>query len=340
MHDQTSTGRHPKPDGGTAGDPRLAIEAAGLRKRFGDHVALDGLNLEVAEGTVLGLIGPNGSGKTTTVRILSTLLTPDAGRAAVAGHDVAGEPEAVRAAIGVTGQFSAIDKLLTGRENLALMADLNHLGRAAGRERAAELLERFELTGAADRRVATYSGGMQRRLDLAMTLMGRPRIVFLDEPTTGLDPRSRLVLWQIVRDLVAGGVTILLTTQYLEEADRLADRVALIDHGALVAAGTPAELKARLPAGRIQLRFAEEDSLAAAAAVFDGATRADDGLSLTLAAEGDVAGLRDVLDRLEGHDLPVAGLSVSAPGLDEVFFALTGDGRPAGHSTVDLEEAR
>jgi len=340
MSDQAITGRHPGPDGGNPGGRRLAIEAAGLRKRFGDHLAVDGLDLEVPEGTVLALIGPNGSGKTTTVRILSTLLAPDAGRAAVAGHDVGREPDAVRAAIGVTGQFSAIDRLLTGRENLALMADLNHLGRAAGRERAVELLERFELAGAADRQVITYSGGMRRRLDLAMTLMGRPRIVFLDEPTTGLDPRSRRVLWQIVRELVAGGVTILLTTQYLEEADRLADRVALIDHGALVAAGTPAELKARLPAGRIQLRFAEEDSLAAAAAVFDGAARADDGLSLTLAAEGTVAGLRDVLDRLEGHDLPVAGLSMSEPDLDEVFFALTGDDRPTGRGTADLEKAR
>jgi len=274
------------------------------------------------------------------VRILSTLLAPDAGNAAVAGHDVASEPDAVRAAIGVTGQFSAVDRLLTGRENLALMADLNHLGRAAGRERAVELLERFELTGAVDRQVITYSGGMRRRLDLAMTLMGRPRIVFLDEPTTGLDPRSRRVLWQIVRELVADGVTILLTTQYLEEADRLADRVALIDHGAVVAAGTPAELKGRLPAGRIRLRFSEECSFAAAVAVFGGATRADDSLSLTLAAEGTVAGLRDTLDRLEGHDLPVAGLSMSAPDLDEVFFALTGDDRPAGRGAADLEEAR
>jgi ABC-2 type transport system ATP-binding protein len=339
MNEQTATDTHPRPGGG-AGGSRLAIEAAGLRKRFGDQVALAGLDLAVAEGTVLALIGPNGSGKTTTVRILSTLLAPDAGRAAVAGHDVATESEAVRAAIGVTGQFSAIDRLLTGRENLALMADLNHLGRAAGRERAADLLERFELAGAADRPAAAYSGGMRRRLDLAMTLMGRPRIVFLDEPTTGLDPRSRRVLWQIVRELVAGGVTILLTTQYLEEADQLADRVALIDQGVVVAAGTPAELKARLPAGRIQLRFDDEDSLTAAAAAFAGATRADDGLALTLASDGDVAELREVLDRLKAGHLPVAGLSLSAPDLDEVFFALTGDGRPIGGSAAGRKAAR
>lgn len=314
----------------------LAIEAIGLRKSFGDQTGLDGLELAVAEGTVSALIGPNGSGKTTTVRILSTLLPADGGRATVAGHDVADAAEAVRAVIGVTGQFSALDGMLTGWENLRLMADLQHLGRTSGRKRARELLERFELTDAADRAVVTYSGGMRRRLDLAMTLMGRPRIVFLDEPTTGLDPRSRRVLWEIVRELVTDGTTILLTTQYLEEADRLADRVALIDHGRLVAEGTSAELKGRLPVGHIRLRFAEEDSLTAAAGVFTDASRLDDGRSLSLAGDGDVAGLRAVLDRLQTHGLAVESVSVAAPDLDDVFFALTGD----RHDGVEREAAR
>ena len=192
---------------------------------------LDGVDLDVAEGTVFALLGPNGAGKTTMVQILSTLISADGGELRVAGHDLAGDPDAVRAAIGVTGQFSAVDNLLTGRENLILMADLHHLGRAAGRRRAAELLDRFDLAEAADRPASTYSGGMRRRLDLAMTLVGDPRLIFLDEPTTGLDPRSRHTMWAIIRDLVAGGVTVFLTTQYLEEADELADRIAVLDHG-------------------------------------------------------------------------------------------------------------
>lgn len=309
---------------------RLAIEAVGLAKSFGGQNALRGLDLAVPEGSVTALIGPNGSGKTTTVRILSTLLAPDAGRATVFGHDVAKEPHAVRAAIGVTGQFSAVDKFLTGRENLALMARLQHLPRPVALERTAGNLARFELTDAADRSVATYSGGMRRRLDLAMTLMSEPRIVFLDEPTTGLDPRGRLMLWQIVRELVAGGATVLLTTQYLEEADRLADRVALIDRGALVAEGSPSELKKLAPGGRIRLQFVEEDSLAAAAVEFGGAERSEDGLSLELASDGGVAGIRQVLDRLERRGIKVESLSAQPPGLDDVFFALTGsDPEPA-----------
>lgn len=237
--------RQSKLAGGSRPGPLLAIDAVGLAKSFDGQVALEGLDLAVPERSVMALIGPNGSGKTTTVRILSTLLAPDGGRATVFGHDVVTEPEAVRAVIGVTGQFSAVDKLLTGSENLVLMARLLHLPRPLARERIATNLERFGLTEAAGRSVATYSGGMRRRLDLAMTLMGEPRIVFLDEPTTGLDPRGRRVLWRIVRDLVADGMTVLLTTQYLEEADRLADRVALIDRGALAAEGTPSELKKR-----------------------------------------------------------------------------------------------
>ena len=304
--------------------PRLAIDAVGLSKAFGSQAALTGLDLAVPEASVTALIGPNGSGKTTTVRILATLMAPDAGRVTVFGHDVVAEPEAVRAAIGVTGQFSAVDKFLTGRENLALMARLHHMSRAVAKERIARNLERFELAEAADRPVTTYSGGMRRRLDLAMTLMGEPRIVFLDEPTTGLDPNGRQVLWRIVRDLVADGVTILLTTQYLEEADRLADRVALIDRGALVAEGTPTELKKRAPGGRIRLHFAEDDALAAAVLEFNGAKRSEDDLSLELASDGSVAGIRQVLDRLEHHGITVESVSAQPPDLDDVFFALTG----------------
>jgi ABC-2 type transport system ATP-binding protein len=219
------------------------IHVSGLRKSYGDHLVLDGVDLDVPAGTTFALLGPNGAGKTTIVKILSTLIGADEGELQVAGHDVAADPDGVRAAIGVTGQFSAVDNLLTGRENLVLMADLRHLGRAEGRRRVAELLERFDLVEAADKPVATYSGGMSRRLDLAMTLVGDPRLIFLDEPTAGLDPRSRRMMWELIRELVAGGVTVFLTTQYLEEADQLADRIALLDGGAIVAEGTAEELK-------------------------------------------------------------------------------------------------
>jgi ABC-2 type transport system ATP-binding protein len=232
------------------------IQVHGLRKSYGRQVVLDGIDFEVAQGTVYSLLGPNGSGKTTTIQILSTLISADDGDVRVAGHDLSREPDAVRAAIGVTGQFSAVDKFLTGEENLVLMADLRHMGKREGRRRAAELLDRFDLAEAAGKPVSTYSGGMQRRLDLAMTLVGDPRIIFLDEPTAGLDPRSRRTMWQIVRGLVASGVTIFLTTQYLEEADQLADRIAVLDHGKLVAQGTAAELKRLVPGGHISLQFA------------------------------------------------------------------------------------
>ncbi|MBD8078456.1 ABC transporter ATP-binding protein [Cellulosimicrobium arenosum] len=229
-------------------DENLAIDVRGLRKSYrskaGTQLVLDGIDLAVPAGTVTALLGPNGAGKTTAVGVLSTLLRADAGTVRVAGHDIAREPGAVRASIGVTGQITAVDDLLTGLENMHLMADLHHLGRARGRRRCAELLERFGLTEAAGRTVATYSGGMRRKLDLAMTLVGAPSVVFLDEPTTGLDPRSRRTLWDEVRSLVTAGTTILLTTQYLEEADQLADSVAVLNDGRIVAEGTPAELKA------------------------------------------------------------------------------------------------
>jgi len=237
--------------------PASAIAAAGVRKAYGTKVVLNGIDLTVPEGTVFALLGPNGAGKTTMVNILATLLEPDSGQIQVAGHDLATDPGGVRHAIGVTGQFSAVDNLLTGEENLRLMADLRHLGRDPGRRRTAELLERFDLLDAARKPVASYSGGMKRRLDLAMTLLGDPRLIFLDEPTTGLDPRSRRTMWDVIGELVADGVTIFLTTQYLDEADRVADLIGILDDGRIVAQGSPDELKRRLPGGHIRLQFAD-----------------------------------------------------------------------------------
>jgi ABC-2 type transport system ATP-binding protein len=301
-----------------------AIRATGLRKSFGDKLVLDGIDLSVAEGTVFALLGPNGAGKTTTVQILSTLIGADGGEVRVAGHDVAGDADAVRATIGVTGQLTAVDNLLTGEENLHLMADLGHLDRREGRRRAAELLERFDLTEAAKKPAATYSGGMRRRLDLAMGLVGDPRIIFLDEPTTGLDPRSRRTMWQIIRDLVAGGVTILLTTQYLEEADELADQVALLDHGRLVAEGTPDQLKRRIPGGHIRLQFADPDGLEAAARTLGEAVGDDEALTLKVPSDGSIRSLRTLLDQLDRASIEVDSLSIHMPDLDDVFLALTG----------------
>ena len=301
-----------------------AITATGLRKSFGDQLVLDGIDLAVPQGTVFALLGPNGAGKTTTIQILSTLIGADAGEVRVAGHDVVQDPDAVRAVIGVTGQFSAVDNLLTGEENLTLMADLRHLGRREGRRRAAELLEQFDLVEAASKPAATYSGGMKRRLDLAMGLVGDPRIIFLDEPTAGLDPRSRRTMWQMIRELVAGGVTILLTTQYLEEADELADRIALLDHGRLVAEGTSYELKRRIPGGHIRLEFASADGLDAAARTLGEATRDDEALSLQIPSDGSVTSLRALLDRLDHASVEVDSLSVHTPDLDDVFLTLTG----------------
>ncbi len=310
-----------------AATTRSAVTVRGLRKSFGQQVVLDGIDLDVAEGTVFALLGPNGSGKTTTVRILSTLLAADGGTARVAGHDVAAEPGLVRAAIGVTGQFSAVDELLTGQENLILMADLHHLGRAEGRRRAAELLERFELTAAAGKMAATYSGGMRRRLDLAMTLAGQPRIIFLDEPTTGLDPRSRRTMWEIIRELVARGVTIFLTTQYLDEADELASRIGVLDHGRMVADAAPAELKRQIPGGHIDLHFSDTAALESAAALLGGGTPDQAGLVLQVPYDGRARSLRDLLDRLGTLAIPEPAVSVHTPDLDDVFFALTGQPR-------------
>ena len=306
----------------TASTP--GITAVGLRKSFGDQVVLDGIDLQVAEGTVFALLGPNGAGKTTTVQILSTLIGADGGEMRVAGHDVVKEPDAVRAAIAVTGQFSAVDNLLTGEENLILMADLHHLGRREGRRRAADLLQRFDLAEAATKRAVTFSGGMRRRLDLAMGLIGEPRIVFLDEPTTGLDPRSRRTMWQIIRDLVAGGVTIFLTTQYLEEADHLADRIAVLDRGKLVAEGTSAELKRLVPGGHISLQLADPADLERAARTLGEVSRDDEQLTLQIPSDGGVRSLRALLGRLDDESIAVEGLSVHSPDLDDVFLALTG----------------
>ena len=304
-----------------------AITAVGVRKAFGDNVVLDGIDLTVAEGSVFALLGPNGSGKTTTVNILATLLAADAGEVRVAGHDVAREADAVRDAIGLTGQFSAVDDLLTGRENLRLMADLQHLARPDAEERIVELLARFELADAADRTVSTYSGGMRRRLDLAMTLIGDPQIIFLDEPTTGLDPRSRRTMWQIVRGLVSDGTTVFLTTQYLEEADQLADRVAILDGGRLVAQGAPAELKERVPGGHIELVFADRGAHDAAAGILQATARDEESLALQVATDGNVATVRHVLRELDQAGVEVESLSIHTPDLDDVFLALTG--RPA-----------
>jgi ABC-2 type transport system ATP-binding protein len=312
----------------TATPTRSVIRTTGLRKSYGDKLVLDGIDLDVAEGTVFALLGPNGAGKTTTVQILSTLIGADAGEVFVAGHDPAREPDAVRAAIGVTGQFSAVDNLLTGRENLQLMADLHHLPKAEGRRRVDNLLEHFDLVEAAGTPMMTYSGGMRRRLDLAMGLVAAPRLIFLDEPTTGLDPRSRRDMWQMVRELVAGGVTVFLTTQYLEEADQLADRVALLDHGRIVAEGTPEQLKRLIPGGHVSLRFPGLHELDLAARVLDASRRDDDALTLQVPSDGSVQALRMLLDQLAHAAVEVDELSIHTPDLDDVFLTLTGQPIP------------
>ena len=307
----------------------MAITASGLRKAYHDKVVLDGIDLSVRAGTVFALLGPNGAGKTTTVNVLTTLLKADGGTVRVAGHDIAAETKAVRAAIGVTGQFASVDDLLTGEENLRLMADLQHLGGREGKRVVEQLLNRFDLAEAAGKLVSAYSGGMRRKLDLAMTLVGRPRIIFLDEPTTGLDPRSRRTMWSIVRELVADGMTIFLTTQYLEEADQLADRIAVLDNGKLVAEGTPDELKRQIPGAHVRLRFPDAARLDAAARVLTGVTPDDENLTLKVPGDGGVTSLRTLLDRLDEHQIEVEEFSVHTPDLDDVFLALT------GHSSME-----
>ncbi|KUM68620.1 ATP-binding cassette domain-containing protein [Streptomyces griseorubiginosus] len=304
----------------------LAIAANGLRKSYGDKTVLDGVDLAVPQGTVFSLLGPNGAGKTTVVKILSTLISADPGTGDihVGGHDLARGPQAVRAAIGVTGQFSAVDGLITGEENMLLMADLHHLSRSEGRRVAAELLERFDLTEAARKPASTYSGGMKRRLDIAMTLVGGPRIIFLDEPTTGLDPRSRHAMWQVVRELVAGGVTVLLTTQYLEEADQLADRIAVLHDGVIAAQGTAEELKRLVPGGHVRLRFTDPAAYRATLAALPETTADDETLTLRIPSGGSQRELRSLLGRLDTAGVEADELTVHTPDLDDVFFALTG----------------
>jgi ABC-2 type transport system ATP-binding protein len=309
---------------------RTAVFVSGLRKAYAEKVVVDDVDLSIGEGEVFALLGPNGAGKTTIVRMLSTQTPADAGTAIVMGHDLRREAAAVRGVIGVTGQFSAVDDLLTGEENLALMGRLLHLGAPERRARTSELLERFDLVEAARQTPATYSGGMKRRLDLAMSLMGRPRLIFLDEPTTGLDPRSRQTMWQIIRELVRDGVTVLLTTQYLEEADQLADRIAMLDHGRIVAEGTPEELKRRMPGAHIRLLFADAASLDKAARELREGTRDDEELVLRVPNERGIRSLRDVLARL-GDDVTVEDLSIHTPDLDDVFFAVTGKGSKEKH---------
>jgi ABC-2 type transport system ATP-binding protein len=317
-----------------------AIDVVDLRKDFGDVQALAGVDLSVPEGVVLGLLGPNGAGKTTLLRILSTLLPPDSGSARVLGHDVVSQPFSVRRAIGLAGQFAAIEEVLTGRENLVMVGRLYGLPRQEAERRADAVLKRFDLAFAADRRALTYSGGMRRRLDLAATLVGRPRVVFLDEPTSGLDPRSRSDLWGLVEDLSGDGTTVLLTTQYLEEADRLAERIAVIDQGRIVADGTADELKARVGGQRLVVRVADPARAGAArsalaALAVDGASEVADGTRISVAAtREDIAA--EAVRRLDADHIAIAGLELRSPTLDDAFLALTG--RRSDTQQHDLQE--
>ncbi|MFE9663121.1 ATP-binding cassette domain-containing protein [Streptomyces sp. NPDC005955] len=314
----------PTPRQGGGRPSPIAVSAVGLRKSYGDKLVLDGVDLRIPTGSVFALLGPNGAGKTTAVKILSTLISADAGDLHVGGHDLAVDPQAVRSAVGVTGQFSAVDALITGEENMLLMADLHHLPKSEGRRVSAELLERFDLAQAAKKPASAYSGGMKRRLDLAMTLVGSPRIIFLDEPTTGLDPRSRHNMWSIIRDLVSDGVTVLLTTQYLDEADQLADRIAVLNDGKIVAEGTAEELKRLVPGGHVRLRFTDPAAYQSAADALREITRNDEALSLTIPSDGSQRELRSLLDWLDSAGIEADELTVHTPDLDDVFFALTG----------------
>ncbi|HEY0239768.1 MAG TPA: ATP-binding cassette domain-containing protein [Friedmanniella sp.] len=307
----------------------LAIEARGLTKRYKDVVALDGVDLTVPRGTVLGLLGPNGAGKTTTVRVLTTLLRPDAGTARVAGVDVLGDPAGVRSRIGLSGQYAAVDEYLTGYENLEMVGRLYHLGRRRSRERALELLGQFGLEDAANRPAKTYSGGMRRRLDLAGALVADPEVIFLDEPTTGLDPKARLDMWEVIASLVAAGTTLLLTTQYLEEADRLADEIVVIDHGRVIARGTASELKAQIGGERVELTVLDRDQLELARTVLadlaSGEPEVDrSARSLVVPVTGGAGALAEALRRLADADVGLEDVGLRRPTLDEVFLTLTG----------------
>ncbi|MFC8599910.1 ATP-binding cassette domain-containing protein [Isoptericola sp. NPDC057191] len=314
------------------------IEVRGLRKSYGRTAVLRGVDLSVRRGEIFALLGPNGAGKTTTVNILTTLVQPDGGTATIAGADVVRQPAAVRRSIALTGQYASVDEFQTGEENLVMMADLAHLPKRAVRRRAQELLERFDLADAAGRKVGTYSGGMRRRLDLAISLVADPAVLVLDEPTTGLDPASRSQLWDVVRGLAADGTTILLTTQYLEEADRLADTIAVLSDGQIAARGTATELKALVAGDHVRVSFEDADSLAAARGLdlLAGAEEDAKELALSFPAAEPVRAIRDVLERAEARGLAVAGVSVVKPTLDDVFLALTGSGaaRRAPGSTV------
>jgi len=320
-------------DSGATGVP--AIDASGLSKRFGDVLALDGLDLVVPTGTVLGLLGPNGAGKTTAVSILTTLLKPDAGTATIAGADLKTEPHLVRERIGLSGQYAAVDEVLTGRENLVMVGRLYHLGKRRAKERADELLTRFGLTDAADRPVKGYSGGMRRRLDLAGAITAAPPVLFLDEPTTGLDPRSRIDLWDVIRRLVADGTTLLLTTQYLEEADQLADDIVVIDHGTAIARGTPDELKSSVGGERLELVVANDHDIERASAMLARHGFAGEGpdaevelspstRTLQLAVDHGIDSLSAVLDDLRDANITVSDVGLRRPTLDDVFLTLTG----------------
>ena len=306
----------------------LAIEASGLAKSYRDVPVLAGVDLNIPRGSVFALLGPNGAGKTTTVRILATLTEADAGRARVAGFDVRRDRSQVRRRISLTGQFAALDEVQTGEENLRMMGRLARLSRKEAQQRADELIGRFDLAGAARRRVGTYSGGMRRRLDIAASLVGRPAVIFLDEPSTGLDPQSRLTMWQVIEALAAEGVTVFLTTQYLEEAERLAETIAVLDGGHVIAQGTAAELKAKIAAQRLDLTGTSRDAFGELVRYFgDWAVHVDDGtLTVGVPTEGDAAGIRALLDAADPDRTLIAGFAVRTASLDDVFLALTRPG--------------